>query len=75
MTTIHTSSPDGSLSRKGVAGGVWILSARMLNRGLSFLRAIILAKRFAPADFGIPGIATELDFRKLFVFELSGTLV
>lgn len=47
----------GSLSKKVVRGGVWVFSLRIINRGLGFVRTIILARLLAPSDFGILGIA------------------
>lgn len=46
-----------SVSRKVVRGGVWVFSLRVLNRGLGFIRTIILARLLLPGDFGILGIA------------------
>jgi lipopolysaccharide exporter len=45
------------LSRKVVKGGLWIFALRILNRGLGFIRTIILARLLAPEDFGLLGIA------------------
>jgi len=36
---------------------VWVFSLRILNRGLGFIRTIILARLLAPEDFGLLGIA------------------
>ncbi|OGW39027.1 MAG: hypothetical protein A2Y97_02320 [Nitrospirae bacterium RBG_13_39_12] len=46
-----------SLSKKVVRGGLWVFSLRILNRGLGFIRTIILARLLAPGDFGLLGIA------------------
>lgn len=46
-----------SVSRKVVKGGVWVFSLRVLNRGLGFVRTIILARLLLPGDFGLLGIA------------------
>lgn len=46
-----------SLSKKVVKGGLWVLALRILNRGLGFVRTIILARLLAPEDFGLFGIA------------------
>ena len=46
-----------TLSRKVVVSGVWVLALRILNRGLGFVRTIILARLLAPEDFGLFGIA------------------
>jgi lipopolysaccharide exporter len=45
------------LSRKVVKGGLWVFALRMINRGLGFVRTIILARLLAPEDFGLLGIA------------------
>jgi O-antigen/teichoic acid export membrane protein len=46
-----------SLSRKVVRGGAWAFALRIVNRGLGFIRTIILARLLAPEDFGLLGIA------------------
>jgi len=53
-TDQHVSEP---LSRKVVKGGLWVFGLRIINRGLSFIRTIILARLLAPEDFGLFGIA------------------
>ena len=45
-----------SLSKKVVQGGLWVFALRILNRGLGFIRTIILARLLAPEDFGLLGI-------------------
>ena len=45
------------LSRKVVKGGLWVFSLRIINRGLGFVRTIILARLLAPEDFGLFGVA------------------
>ncbi len=46
-----------SLSKKVVRGGMWVFGLRIINRGLGFVRTIILARILAPEDFGLLGIA------------------
>jgi len=46
-----------SLSRKVIRGGFWVFALRFTNRGLGFIRTIILARLLAPSDFGLLGIA------------------
>lgn len=46
-----------SLSSRVVRGGAWIFSLRITNRGLGFVRTIILARLLVPEDFGLLGIA------------------
>lgn len=45
------------ISRKVAQGGVWLFSINLLNRGVGFIRAIILAVVLSPGDFGIFGIS------------------
>ncbi|MBN2686873.1 MAG: lipopolysaccharide biosynthesis protein [Deltaproteobacteria bacterium] len=45
------------LSKKVVQGGMWVFSLRIINRGLGFVRTIVLAHLLAPSDFGLLGIA------------------
>jgi len=45
------------LSKKVVRGGLWVFGLRITNRGLGFIRTIILARLLAPSDFGLLGIA------------------
>lgn len=45
------------LSKRVVRGGVWVFAIRITNRGLGFIRTIILARLLAPHDFGLLGIA------------------
>ena len=53
---IKPNSPE-SLSKKVVRGGIWVFGLRFTNRGLGFIRTIILARLLAPEDFGLLGIA------------------
>jgi O-antigen/teichoic acid export membrane protein len=46
-----------SLSKRVVRGGIWVFALRIVNRGLGFIRTIILARLLAPHDFGLLGIA------------------
>jgi lipopolysaccharide exporter len=46
-----------SLSKRVVRGGFWVFALRFTNRGLGFIRTIILARLLAPSDFGLLGIA------------------
>jgi len=46
-----------SLSKKVVRGGIWVFALRITDRGLGFVRTIILARLLAPSDFGLLGIA------------------
>ena len=49
--------PSESLSKKVVRGGIWVFALRFTNRGLGFIRTIILARLLVPEDFGLLGIA------------------
>lgn len=46
-----------SLSKKAIKGGIWLFGLRLSNRGLGFIRTIILARLLDPKDFGLLGIA------------------
>jgi len=46
-----------SLSKKVIRGGIWVFALRIINRGLGFIRIIILARLLVPHDFGLFGIA------------------
>ncbi len=46
-----------SLSKKVIRGGIWVFGLRFTNRGLGFIRTIILARLLSPSDFGLLGIA------------------
>lgn len=45
------------LSKRVVRGGKWLFILRITNRGLGFIRTIILARLLVPEDFGLLGIA------------------
>ncbi len=55
IENINSKSP-ASLSKRVVQGGLWVFALRILNRGLGFIRTIILARLLAPEDFGLLGI-------------------
>ncbi|MDH3556189.1 MAG: oligosaccharide flippase family protein, partial [Deltaproteobacteria bacterium] len=59
------------LSTKVVKSGLWVFALRILNRGLGFIRTIILARLLAPEDFGILGIAM-LSISTLETFSHTG---
>jgi O-antigen/teichoic acid export membrane protein len=46
-----------SLSQRVAISGAWVFALKIVNRGFSFIRLIILARILAPADFGLMGIA------------------
>lgn len=50
-------SPEGSLTPRVVRGGAWVFGSRIVNRGLGFIRTIILARLLSPEDFGLLGVA------------------
>ena len=54
---MNNSYEPESLSKKVVRGGMWVFGLRIINRGLGFIRTIILARLLAPEDFGLLGIA------------------
>ena len=45
------------LSDRVVRGGAWNFSITLVNKSLSFIRTIILARLLAPEDFGLFGLA------------------
>ena len=59
------------LSRKVVKGGLWVFALRLINRGLGFVRTIVLARLLAPEDFGLFGIAM-LTIATLETFSQTG---
>ena len=50
-------TPGETLSQKVVKGGFWVFFLRIVNRGFSLIRLIILARILSPNDFGLMGIA------------------
>jgi len=50
-------SSTSTLSQRVVRGGLWMLGLRVANRGLGFVRILILARLLLPEDFGLIGIA------------------
>jgi lipopolysaccharide exporter len=59
------------LSVKVVRGGMWVFALRMINRGLGFIRTVILARLLAPEDFGLLGVAM-LSISVLEAFSQTG---
>jgi O-antigen/teichoic acid export membrane protein len=59
------------LSTKVVRGGLWVFALRFVNRGLRFVRTIVLARLLAPQDFGLFGIAM-LSMSMLETFTQTG---
>ncbi len=64
----HISQP---LATKVVRGGMWLFALRIINRGLGFIKIIILARILAPEDFGLMGIAM-LSIATLETFSQTG---
>jgi O-antigen/teichoic acid export membrane protein len=50
-------SPGETLSQKVAKGGFWVFFLKIVNRGFSLIRLIILARILSPNDFGLMGIA------------------
>ena len=48
---------EARLSRRVAKSGFWVFALRIVNRGFSLIRLIILARVLAPNDFGLMGIA------------------
>lgn len=59
------------LSTRVVRSGLWVFALRIINRGLGFIRTIILARLLAPEDFGLLGIAM-LSISTLETFSQTG---
>ena len=68
--SINHDTPE-PLLRRVVRGGLWVITLRVLNRGLGFIRTIILARLLAPQDFGLLGIAF-LSLSTLETFSQTG---
>jgi len=64
-------TPGGTLSQRVVKGGFWVFLLRIVNRGVSLIRLIILARILAPSDFGLMGIAL-LTMSTLETFSQTG---
>jgi len=64
-------TPGETLSQKVVKGGFWVFFLRIVNRGFSLIRLIILARILSPNDFGLMGIAL-LTMSTLETFSQTG---
>jgi len=64
-------TPGGTLSQRVVKGGFWVFFLRIVNRGFSLIRLIILARILSPNDFGLMGIAL-LTMSTLETFSQTG---
>ena len=64
-------TPGESLSQRVVKGGFWVFLLRIVNRGVSLVRLIILARILSPSDFGLLGIAL-LTMSTLETFSQTG---
>jgi len=64
-------TPGGTLSQKVIKGGFWVFFLRIVNRGFSLIRLIILARILSPNDFGLMGIAL-LTMSTLETFSQTG---
>ena len=45
--------PGQTLSQRVVRGGFWVFALRIVSRGLSLVRTVVLARLLAPKDFGL----------------------
>lgn len=50
-------NPGQTLSQRVIQGGFWVFALRIVSRGLSLVRTVVLARVLAPEDFGLMGIA------------------
>jgi len=64
-------TPGGTLSQRVAKGGFWVFLLRIVNRGVSLVRLIILARILSPSDFGLMGIAL-LTMSSLETFSQTG---
>lgn len=64
-------NPGKSLYRRAISSGFWAFILRIVRRGFSFVRTIILARLLAPEDFGLMGIAL-LSISALDTFSRTG---
>jgi O-antigen/teichoic acid export membrane protein len=64
-------APGENLSQRVVKGGFWVFFLRIVNRGFSLIRLIILARILSPNDFGLMGIAL-LTMSTLETFSQTG---
>jgi len=64
-------TPGETLSQKVLKGGFWVFFLRIINRGFSLVRLIILARILSPSDFGLMGIAL-LTMSTLETFSQTG---
>lgn len=63
--------PGSSLSQKVIHGGIWVFAIRIVSRGFTLIRTIVLARLLAPNDFGLFGIAM-LALTSLRAFSRTG---
>lgn len=49
--------PGTTLAQRSAHGSIWATGMKLFNRGLNFIRVIILARLLTPDDFGLFGIA------------------
>ena len=64
-------SPTKGITRSVVRGGLWVFGLRVLNRTLSLVRTVVLARLLLPKDFGLLGIAL-LSISTLETFSQTG---
>jgi len=61
------SGPERSLSHKVSRGGIWVSAARVSDKVLKSISAIVLARLLTPFDFGLVAIAmTIMSFTQTF---------
>jgi lipopolysaccharide exporter len=56
----HTSRSVRNLDRAMAKGALWMILARLGDRGLGLISTIILVRLLAPADFGLVAMATSV---------------
>ena len=55
------SAARGSLTRKTIIGGAWLLLWRIVSRSLGLVSTLVLARLLMPSDFGLVAMATAFS--------------
>jgi lipopolysaccharide exporter len=53
---------QGSLTRKTIVGGAWLLLWRIVTRSLGLVSTLVLARLLLPSDFGLVAMATAFSY-------------
>ncbi|MYN10091.1 lipopolysaccharide biosynthesis protein ['Massilia aquatica' Lu et al. 2020] len=75
MPHTQTGLPMPTLNRRMANGIVWMVLARLIDRGIGIVSTLILARLLVPGDFGLVAMATAvggvLDLMSAFSFDLA----